>query len=75
MMGEWDHCAKPSPAHHKDSQWGESLDSVVANPCVKMMSHAPITTLSQFKPDESWHCHLGICPCMSILNKRVTKLK
>ena len=39
------------------------LDSVVANPCVKMMSHAPWTTLSQFEPNESWHCHLGICPC------------
>ena len=41
MMGESDHCTKPSPAHPKDSQWGLGLDSVVANPCVKMMSHAP----------------------------------
>ena len=39
MMG--DHCAKPSPAHPKDSQWGEGLDSVVDKPCVKMTSHAP----------------------------------
>ena len=29
-MGELDHCAKPSPAHPKDSQWGSGLDSVVA---------------------------------------------
>ena len=45
------------------SHWGYGLDSVVANPCVKMMSHAPWTTLSQFEPDESWHFSLGICPC------------
>ena len=31
------------------------------NPCVKMMSYAPWTTLSQFEPN--WHGHLGICPC------------
>lgn len=32
--------SKPSPdSHPKDSQWGSGLDSVVANPCVKMMSH------------------------------------
>ena len=31
-----------------------------------LMSEAcdgPNTTVSQFEPDESWHRHLGICPC------------
>ena len=38
MMGESDRCTKSSPAHPKDSHWGKglTLDSVVANPCVKM---------------------------------------
>ena len=63
MMWKSDHCTKSSPAHPKDCQWGSGLDSVVANPCVKMMSHAPWTPLSQSEPDESWCCHLGICPC------------
>ena len=40
MMGKSDHCAKPSPAHFKDSQWSYGLDTVVANPCAKMMSRA-----------------------------------
>ena len=62
-MGDLDHCARPSPEHPKDSQWGSGLDSVVANPCVKMMSYAPWTTLSQSELDESLHCHLGICLC------------
>lgn len=26
------------------------------DPCVKMMSHVPWNNLSQFEPDESWHC-------------------
>ncbi|MEQ2250938.1 hypothetical protein ILYODFUR_006013 [Ilyodon furcidens] len=38
IMVESDRCEKPSPAHPKDSQ---GLDSVVANPCVRMTSHAP----------------------------------
>jgi len=32
--------------------------SLVANPCVKMMSHATLTTVSKY---QAWHCHLGIC--------------
>ena len=32
------------------------LDSLVANPCVKIMFHAPSTTHSQLEPDESWYC-------------------
>ena len=40
MMGESDHCAKPSSAHPKDSQWGKGLDSVVVNPCVNDVSCA-----------------------------------
>ena len=45
-MRESGRCVKSSPAHPKDSQWGSGLDSVVTNPCVKMMSRAPWTTLS-----------------------------
>ena len=55
-------CVKSPPAHPKDCQWGSGLDSVVAHPSVKMMSHTPWSTPSQFEPAESWHCHLGICP-------------
>lgn len=51
MTEELDPCAGPSLAHPKNSCWGEVLDRVVANPCVKMPSHAPWTT------DESWYCH------------------
>ena len=58
-----DYCVKSSWSHPKDSQWGSGLDSVVANPCVKIMSHAPWATLSQYETNESWHCHLGILPC------------
>lgn len=40
---------KSSASHAKDSQWGlgldQCVDSVVFNPCVKSMSHAPRTTL------------------------------
>lgn len=55
--------AQSCPAHPKDSQWSKGLASVVAKPCVKMLPHAPWTTLSQSEPDESRHCHLGTCPC------------
>lgn len=42
-----------------------NLVFVVANPCMKMKSHAPCapwTTHSQFEPDKSWHCYFGLCP-------------
>lgn len=50
--------------------WGlrSGLDSVVANPYVKRVSHIPWTTHLQCEPDECWHCHLGICPCHQWIN-------
>lgn len=33
---------------------------MLVKPCVKIMSHASWTTLSEFEPNESWHCYLGI---------------
>lgn len=50
LMGECDHCSKLSPAHPKDSQLGQALDSVEANPRVYKL-----------EPDESWPYHPGIC--------------
>ncbi|XP_063733052.1 uncharacterized protein LOC134860140 [Eleginops maclovinus] len=50
MTGDLDHCAKSSPAHPKDSLSASALDSVVANPCVKMMSH---TRPAAATPDHS----------------------
>ena len=45
------------------------IDDGIVGPLSKAflqhMSHAIWTTLSQFEPDELWHCHLGICPCHS----------
>lgn len=41
---------------------GKGLDSMEVDPCVKMKSRSPWTTLSQLEYDESWRCHLGICP-------------
>lgn len=34
-------CVKSSQALSKDFQWSQGLDSVVAERCVKTMSHAP----------------------------------
>lgn len=36
--------------------------------CVKMMSHALWSILSS-ESDESWHYHLGICPCRQDITK------
>lgn len=44
VNGDLDNSTKFSPARPKDSQWISGLDSVVANPCVKIMSHAPSET-------------------------------
>lgn len=48
---------KSSTAHPKASQWRYSLDSVWKW-CLVLSQ----LLFSQFKPSESWHCHLGMCP-------------
>ena len=57
MMGESYHCVK-SP---ELKEFG--LNSVVANPCVKMMFDAPWVNLAQFEPDESRYYRLNMCLC------------
>ena len=37
------------------------LGLMVVNFCVKMMSHAPWTILTQFQLHEFWYCQFGIC--------------
>lgn len=39
------------------SSMGLSLDTVVTNPCVKMISHSPWAAFSELYPYEPCHCH------------------
>ena len=55
--------AVSSTSQRLSPRFRSGLSGVSANPWVKMMSHAPWTTLSQLEHDESWQCLLRICPC------------
>jgi len=58
MMWELSGCVKSSPEHFQ--RFSVDLKSGVV---FWLVSHASRTTFSQFEPDESWLCHLGICSC------------
>lgn len=52
-----------SPSHPKRFSVGLRSAHCDGQSMCEKLSHAPWTTLSQFEPDELWHCHPGICPC------------
>lgn len=60
MTGESGHWAK-LVQHIPNVLTGVKVWTLVADPCVKTMSHHPWTTPSQSESDESWHWRLEIC--------------